>query len=102
MLVIAASNLLVGGPNVLAWLILGGLAGTIAGRILYGRAFGFVGNIILGLIGAWIGGEIARIVLPNSGFRFWGSLLIAVLGSLVVTFIWGTITGKRRSAKRAA
>ena len=43
--VIAAKALLVGGPNVLAWLILGGLAGTIAGRLLYGRAFGFIGNI---------------------------------------------------------
>jgi uncharacterized membrane protein YeaQ/YmgE (transglycosylase-associated protein family) len=103
MYVIAASSLLVGGPNVLAWLILGGLAGTIAGRLLYGRAFGFIGNIILGLIGAWIGGEVANLIFPNGGFRFWGSLVVAVLGSLVTTFIWGSITGKqRRLGKRAA
>jgi uncharacterized membrane protein YeaQ/YmgE (transglycosylase-associated protein family) len=94
--VVAANNLLVGGPNVLAWLILGGLAGTIAGRLLYGRAFGFIGNIILGLIGAWLGGEVASLLIP-SGFRFWGSLIVAILGSIVVTFIWGTITRKQRS-----
>ncbi len=100
MLTIAATSLLVGGPNVLAWLILGGLAGTIAGRILYGRAFGFIGNIILGLIGAWLGGEIADRILPNDGFHFLGSLLIAILGSLVVTWIWGAITHKQRTTAR--
>jgi uncharacterized membrane protein YeaQ/YmgE (transglycosylase-associated protein family) len=98
MYVVAASNLLVGGPNVLAWLILGGLAGTIAGRLLFGRAFGFIGNIILGLIGAWLGGTVANLILPNNEFHFWGSLLIAILGSLVVTWLWGTITHKQRRA----
>jgi uncharacterized membrane protein YeaQ/YmgE (transglycosylase-associated protein family) len=93
---IAAANLLVGGPNLIAWLILGGLAGTIAGRLLYGRAFGFIGNIILGLIGAWLGGEVANYFFP-SGFRFWGSLIVAILGSLVVVAIWGAVTHKQRT-----
>jgi len=96
---IATSTLLVGGPNVLAWLVLGGLAGTIAGRLLFGRAFGFIGNIILGLIGAWLGGEVANFVLPNNGFHFWGSLIVAILGSLVVTWIWGTLTHKQRAGR---
>ena len=98
---VAASNLLVGGPNVLAWLILGGLAGTIAGRVLYGRAFGFIGNIILGLIGAWLGGELADLFI-HGGFRFWGSLIVAILGSLVVTGVWGTVTGKKMRFGRGA
>ncbi len=98
---VVASNLLVGGPNVLAWLILGGLAGTIAGRLLYGRAFGFVGNIILGLIGAWLGGELASLFIHN-GFRFWGSLLVAIVGSLIVTAVWGAVTGKRLRSSRGA
>lgn len=101
---LAAIKLLVGGPNVLAWLILGGIAGTVAGRILYGRAFGFIGNIILGLIGAWIGGQVADLIFPEgNGFRFWGSLVIAILGSLVTTWLWGTLTHKqRRGSRRAA
>jgi uncharacterized membrane protein YeaQ/YmgE (transglycosylase-associated protein family) len=98
---IAATNLLVGGPNVVAWLILGGLAGTIAGRLIYGRAFGFIGNIILGLIGAILGGEIASLFFPN-GFRFWGSLIVATLGSLVVVWVWGTITNKQSTRRRKA
>ncbi len=98
MLIIAASNLLVGGPNVVAWIVLGGLAGTIAGRLLYGRAFGFIGNIILGLIGAFIGGEVSRLVFPN-GFRFWGSLVVATLGALVVVWLWGTITNKQSTRR---
>jgi uncharacterized membrane protein YeaQ/YmgE (transglycosylase-associated protein family) len=99
--IVAASNLLVGGPNVVAWLILGGLAGTIAGRLLYGRAFGFIGNIILGLIGALVGGEVSQLFFPN-GFRFWGSLIIATLGSFVVVWIWGTITNKQSTRARRA
>jgi uncharacterized membrane protein YeaQ/YmgE (transglycosylase-associated protein family) len=99
---VEATALLVGGPNVIAWLILGGIAGTVAGRVLFGRAFGFIGNIILGLIGAWVGGTIVDLVDPtNDGFRFWGSLVIAVLGSFIVTFLWGLITHKQRTVKRA-
>ena len=99
--IIAATMLLVGGPNVLAWLILGGLAGTIAGRVLYGRAFGFIGNIILGLLGAFLGGEIAGFLFPASnGFHFWGSLIVAILGSLVVTWAWGRLTHKQRTTAR--
>lgn len=99
---VEAADLLVGGPNVIAWLILGGIAGTVAGRVLYGRAFGFIGNIILGLIGAWVGGTIVDFVDPkNDGYRFWGSLIIAILGSFIVTWLWGLITHKQRTTKRA-
>ncbi len=92
---LADVHLLVGGPNLIAWIVLGGLAGTIAGRLLYGRAFGFAGNIILGIIGAIVGGEILSYFVQG-GFQFWGSLLVALLGSLLVVWIWGSITGKRR------
>lgn len=99
---VEAADLLVGGPNVIAWLILGGIAGTVAGRVQYGRAFGFIGNIILGLIGAWVGGTIVDFVDPkNDGYRFWGSLIIAILGSFIVTWLWGLITHKQRTTKRA-
>jgi uncharacterized membrane protein YeaQ/YmgE (transglycosylase-associated protein family) len=88
-------TLLANGGNILAWLILGGIAGTVAGRLLYGRAFGFIGNIILGLIGAFVGGEIADIFI-NGAFQLWGSLVIAILGSILVVWVWGTLTHKQR------
>ena len=90
-----AVNLLGGGGNIIAWLILGGIAGTVAGRLLYGRAFGFVGNIILGLIGAFVGGELADIFI-NGSLQLWGSLLVAILGSIIVVWVWGTVTHKQR------
>lgn len=93
--IIADVQLLAGGPNLLAWLVLGGLAGTIAGRVLYGRAFGCLGNIILGVIGSFVGGELASLVIQG-GFNFWGSLVIATLGSFLVVWVWGRITGKQR------
>ena len=95
MLTLADVILLSGGPNLLAWIVLGGLSGTIAGRLLYGRAFGFLGNIILGVIGAIVGGELVSIFTSGS-FTFWGSLIIAILGSLLVVWVWGRLTGKQR------
>lgn len=91
-------NLLAGGPTIIGWIVLGGLAGTVAGRTLYGRAFGFLGNIILGIIGGLVGGEVLGLFVDSKqSFYFWGSLLIAILGSFLVVWIWGTITGKKRS-----
>ena len=94
---VLAVTLLEGGENLLAWLILGGIAGTVAGRMLYGRAFGFVSNIILGLIGAAVGGALTDLIFPDSSYRLWGSLVIAILGSILVVWLWGTVTHKQAS-----
>ena len=44
--------------GVLSWIVVGGLAGLIAGKIT-GKGHGFIGNIIIGIIGANIGGYVA-------------------------------------------
>lgn len=100
MLTLASIDLLAGGPNLIAWIVLGGISGTVAGRVLYGHAFGFIGNIILGCIGAFVGAEILGIFITGN-FLFWGSLVISILGSFLVVWLWGSLTGKKRLPRGA-
>jgi uncharacterized membrane protein YeaQ/YmgE (transglycosylase-associated protein family) len=73
--------------NWLVWLILGLLAGAIAGRIARGRGFGCIGDIVMGLIGAFVGGLIfSAFVNSQKPLGFLASLAVAIIGALVVIF----------------
>ena len=76
----------------IAWVIIGLLAGWIAGVITRGRGFGCLVNIILGLIGAVIGGWIfTRLGIPAWGF--WASLAAATVGAVVLVAIGRLFAG---------
>ena len=75
---------LLGTPNIhfLSLIIIGGLAGWIAGNIV-GWRHGLVTNILVGIVGSWVGSEIASM----AGFAIYGSLrqfVAALVGSIVV------------------
>lgn len=74
--------------SIIAWIILGGLSGWIAGKIVEGSGRGFLTNIFVGLIGALIGGFIVSALGGTSvtGFNAW-SLLVSVFGAVVLLFI---------------
>jgi uncharacterized membrane protein YeaQ/YmgE (transglycosylase-associated protein family) len=79
------------GP-VIAWLVIGLLAGAIAGRLAQGRGYGCLGDIILGLIGAFIGGLIVSAFVNNTKTAgFFGTLGVAILGALVLILAFRTI-----------
>ena len=74
--------------NILAWIILGGLAGWIGSLIMKTDAQqGILLNIVVGIVGAFLGGMLFGFLGGEgvTGFNFY-SLLVAVLGSVV--FIW--------------
>jgi len=76
--------------SVLAWIVIGLLAGWLATRIMGGRG-GLLHNLAVGLIGAIFGGFLfARLgltVMPD----FWGNLITATIGALVFLLIWRAI-----------
>ena len=77
----------------LGWLIIGALAGWLAGKIVEGYGFGFVGNIVIGIIGACIGGFI----LPHLGIvpvTTGGNFLAATLGAVILLFLLGLSRGR--------
>lgn len=83
--------------NIIAWVILGLLAGAIAKAIYPGsQGGGILGTILLGIIGAFVGGTLAtlletgRFTLAAAGLSIPG-LFVAVLGALVAIWIWNMI-----------
>lgn len=68
------------------WVIIGLLAGWIAGHLTRGRGFGCIVDVILGLIGAVIGGWIFT-KIGVGGYGFWWSLAAATVGAVVLVAI---------------
>jgi uncharacterized membrane protein YeaQ/YmgE (transglycosylase-associated protein family) len=74
--------------SLLAFLVIGVLAGWLAGRVMRGRGYGFFGNVLVGILGAYIGGVLfSSVGLYPMGFI--GSLLMAFAGAVVLLFIIG-------------
>lgn len=77
--------------GILAWIILGGIAGWLASMIAgNNESQGVIGNIFVGIVGAFIGGFIVNLVGGEgvTGFNLW-SLLVAIGGSVLLLLILG-------------
>ena len=68
--------------HIIVWLIIGLIAGSIAGRVVAGGGFGCLGDTIVGLAGAVIGGAILNWISPNRAVDTGG-----IIGDIVVAFI---------------
>jgi uncharacterized membrane protein YeaQ/YmgE (transglycosylase-associated protein family) len=78
-LVLAALDL----TSIVWWLLVGLIAGFLASVVMRGGGYGIVGDIVVGLIGAFIGGFLASLVgLGSSGFI--GTIIIAFIGACVL------------------
>lgn len=82
--------------SILGWIILGLIAGWLAGVLVKGSGYGVVGDIVLGILGALVGGAITSTLMgvDITGFNL-ESLAVAVLGAIVVIFIARLISGSR-------
>ena len=74
--------------SLIGFLIIGGLAGWVAGNIMKGRGFGILGNILVGIVGAFFGGFLFSI-LGLSAHGFIGSLIMATIGAVALLAIIG-------------
>ncbi|MCM2971062.1 MULTISPECIES: GlsB/YeaQ/YmgE family stress response membrane protein [Larsenimonas] len=80
--------------GIILWLIIGGLAGWIAGKIMRGGGFGIVGNIVVGIVGAVIGGALLSVLGLSSSGGIIGSLVTALIGAVVLLWIVSLIKKK--------
>jgi uncharacterized membrane protein YeaQ/YmgE (transglycosylase-associated protein family) len=76
--------------GILSWIVVGLIAGFLAGVVVKGGGFGLIGNIVIGVIGGVVGGFIAsyffQIGDPMSGIDV-RSILIAFLGAVLLLFV---------------
>lgn len=80
--------------GILAWIVLGLLAGAIARAIYPGRqGLGILGTMVLGIVGAVVGGFVANIFVPGAaaGLTIPG-VIVAVLGAIITLFVYYAIT----------
>ena len=75
--------------SLIAFLLIGAVAGWLAGLLMHGGGFGLLGNIVIGIIGAFIGGFLFGLVGISAGSGLIGSLITAVVGAAVLLFIVG-------------
>ena len=82
--------------SIIAWLVLGLIAGFIASRIVNKQGEGLVLNIVLGIVGAFVGGWVFSLFGMSgvTGLNIY-SLLVAVLGAVVVLFIYHGLIRRR-------
>jgi uncharacterized membrane protein YeaQ/YmgE (transglycosylase-associated protein family) len=84
--------------GLLSWIIVGLIAGWLAGLVVRGGGFGVLGDIILGIVGALIGGFIASALFnipdPISGINI-TTLIIAFIGAVIVIWLLRALSGRR-------
>jgi uncharacterized membrane protein YeaQ/YmgE (transglycosylase-associated protein family) len=76
-----------GAHSLIAWIIIGVVAGWLAGLLVKGGGFGLIGDLIVGVIGAFIGGWLAGVLHIHVGPGWLPSIITAIIGAVVLIFI---------------
>lgn len=71
--------------SLLLWIVIGAIAGWLAGQIMKGSGYGIVGDIIIGMVGALIGGWLLGGIIAIGGLV--GSIILATFGAIVLIFV---------------
>jgi uncharacterized membrane protein YeaQ/YmgE (transglycosylase-associated protein family) len=81
--------------GLIAWLIVGLIAGWLASQFMKGGGYGVVGDIVLGIVGAFVGGFIFTLLLPGSSAGLIGSIIVAFIGAVILIALARALTGRR-------
>ena len=73
--------------GIIAWLIIGVVAGWLAGMLVKGGGFGLIGDIVVGVIGAFIGGWLAGVLHIPLGSGLIPSIITATVGAVLLIFV---------------
>jgi uncharacterized membrane protein YeaQ/YmgE (transglycosylase-associated protein family) len=65
--------------SLIIWLLVGAIAGWLAGKVVSGGGFGLIGDIIVGIIGAFIAGWL----LPQIGIVIGGGIIAAIINAFI-------------------
>jgi uncharacterized membrane protein YeaQ/YmgE (transglycosylase-associated protein family) len=82
--------------GIIAWIVLGLIAGFIASKIYVGSGQGLLLDIVLGIVGAVVGGYLFSALGATgvTGFNIW-SMIVAVIGAVIVLWLYHMITARR-------
>jgi uncharacterized membrane protein YeaQ/YmgE (transglycosylase-associated protein family) len=80
--------------GIIAWLLVGLIAGWLAGQVMKGGGYGLVGDIIMGVIGAFVGGLLFSFLLPGSSVGLIGSIVVAFIGAVALIALIRALPGR--------
>lgn len=81
--------------GIIAWIIIGLIAGFIASKLMGGGGYGILGDIVVGVIGALIGGFIWQSLLGQGSTGLIGSIIVAIVGACILIAILRAVSGNR-------
>lgn len=85
--------------DILTWIIVGLVAGVLASLVMGGTGYGLIGDIIIGIVGAFVGGWLFSMLGVSSPFGgIAGVIFVAFIGAIVLLFILRMIRGGTRRA----
>jgi uncharacterized membrane protein YeaQ/YmgE (transglycosylase-associated protein family) len=91
--------------SILAWIVVGAIAGWLAGLLVRGdEGLGVIGHIVLGIVGALVGGFIAGLLLPGNDYTTGiniPTIVVAVIGAVIVVVVANMIRGTTRTGRGA-
>jgi uncharacterized membrane protein YeaQ/YmgE (transglycosylase-associated protein family) len=79
--------------GVISWIVVGLIAGWLAGIAMKGSGYGVARDIVLGLLGAMVGGFVAGFFIHGDTY-FMGSIVIAFVGACILIAISRALTGR--------
>lgn len=85
--------------ELLWFVVVGAVAGWLAGKFMRGYGFGLLGDVVVGVVGAIVGGTLFRAVGLELGGGLAGVLIVAFVGAILLLFVMRLFTG-RRSGRR--
>ncbi|HZU18690.1 MAG TPA: GlsB/YeaQ/YmgE family stress response membrane protein [Candidatus Dormibacteraeota bacterium] len=80
--------------GIIAWIVVGLVAGWLTGLVVRGRGYGLLGDLVLGLIGALIGGFVVGFVVHGS-VGLIGSIVVAFIGAVILVLLLRLVSGSR-------
>jgi uncharacterized membrane protein YeaQ/YmgE (transglycosylase-associated protein family) len=81
--------------GILAWLVVGLIAGFLASVVMRGGGYGVIGDIIVGIVGAFLGGLLMNLLVPDMTTGFWSSIVVAFIGACILIAILRAVTHGR-------
>jgi uncharacterized membrane protein YeaQ/YmgE (transglycosylase-associated protein family) len=89
--------------SIIAWIVLGAIAGYLAGFLVRGdEGLGIIGHIVLGIVGALVGGFLAGVFFnsdPIDGALDVSSIVVATIGAILTVVVVGALTGRTRTGR---
>ncbi len=81
--------------GLIAWLIVGLVAGFLASMVMRGGGYGILGDIIVGVVGAFLGGLVANLLGFGGSTGLIGSIIVAFIGACILIAILRAVAGGR-------